>query len=56
MNLEKFFARLKTPSTVKGVVVLLGLFGVSVTPEYAGEIVSALGAVYAAIAVLFQES
>lgn len=54
--LAKFFKnRLKEASTYRGIIVLLGIFGVSIDPEKGDAIVAACLALYGVAAAFFPD-
>ena len=53
MNLTALQAWLRQPSTWKAIIILIGVFGVSVSPERVGEILTAAATVYAGIAAFW---
>jgi hypothetical protein len=55
-KLEKLMAKLKEPSTIKGLVMMLTLCGVVITPEKQEMILVAAGSVYAIIQVFLSEN
>jgi hypothetical protein len=55
-NLKLFLEMLQQPSTIKGVIGLLGVLGLAVEPDKYMEFVMGLSAVYFLIAIFWQNS
>ena len=53
---EVFIAKLKEPSTIKGLVVLAALMGINIEPELQNQIMVSAAAVYGLIQVFIAKS
>jgi hypothetical protein len=54
--ISKIGEYLKYPSTSKGIIIVLGLIGVNIEPEFLNQILLAVGSIVAIIEVLFSDA
>lgn len=54
--MEWIFERIKEPSTVRGVLMLVGVAGVNIAPDLSASIVSTVGAVAGLIEIIRKET
>lgn len=54
--MEKILDYLKYPSTYKGIITILGIVGVQLSPEQSEAIITAAVALYGAISLFFSDA
>lgn len=54
--MEKFFAWLTQQSTIKAIIVLAGVVGIQIEPDYFSEILAAVGVLYSGVAAFLDRN
>ena len=55
-KIDKFVAWIKQPSTIKAILIFLGLAGVTISPDKANEIITSAVVLYGGIAAFYDKN